>query len=348
MSEMDPSAIAGNQVTTAVEGLSYECYEGAWRGFAPDYRPLPVGRELEWGTYVSITFDAADPGVIKAIYVETPEETIRFAGESALEVEQEEWAVLAQVLGVEPDAFGQPPKIDPDTLTPEEREEWDKNLYSDGHAESLFAYGEAFGRQPAFPVNIDTELAQELYDQAVEKRMASWDQERLWAELEGVGYITGDRDEPRVEVLTRYIDQHPEHREAIRGAVDGSTAYRESWIGPVDSDWRLDPDHRAKLAALQQKLDEVKDEPVTIWEAWGTQKTTLAHVGQMVDVRRVGNEEVILTGRVVGYTDLLGTGGVLQPHPEHGMNYVSGAIRFPQDKDEFAKAMGSYLFRVVK
>lgn len=258
MTEMDPSGIAGNVTRSAtVNYLFHECYEDAWRGCAEDFRPRPVSREISWGHYVEVKFDPADPGVVKAIAVETPEEVLRFAGPKALEVETEEREILARLLGVEPNAFAQPPQVDPDTLTPEEREKWDKNIYPGGHVESLYAFGEAFGRQPMFDVSIDPELARDLYDQALAETLAKWDQERLTAELMGVGFITGDRDEPRVEVLVRHIDEHPEYREAIKAAVED--AIDISTFPTSETIWPHTEEAKAALAVLQQKLANSKE-----------------------------------------------------------------------------------------
>lgn len=85
-----------------------------------------------------------------------------------------------------------------------------------------------------------------------------------------------------------------------------------------------------------------------VWEAWPDQATSLTHIGDKVEVRSVDSDKPLLTGYVVDYTDLLGSGGILQPHPELGMNFVAAAIRFPQDPKEYAKEMGSYLFRVLE
>ena len=108
-----------------------------------------------------------------------------------------------------------------------------------------------------------------------------------------------------------------------------------------------------ELSLIAAKLNSLVDEPekTTVtereWSAWPTQRDSLKHAGEYVDVRRVGDDTIVLTGRVVSYTDLLGSGGILQPHPERGMDYVTKAIRFPQDPREYELQMAGYEFSSV-
>lgn len=77
---------------------------------------------------------------------------------------------------------------------------------------------------------------------------------------------------------------------------------------------------------------------------WRSPEDALQHTGKMVTVYRDG--EVAMTGAVVAYSDLLGGGGVLEPHPERGMDYVTRALPFPSDERSFEDAMSGMIFVV--
>ncbi len=80
-------------------------------------------------------------------------------------------------------------------------------------------------------------------------------------------------------------------------------------------------------------------------EAWLTQADSLKHEGKNVTVFDAKTGKEILRGRVTSYTDLLGSGGILQPDPQRGFDNVKGAIKFPQDPEEFTEQMSRYRFR---
>jgi len=81
-------------------------------------------------------------------------------------------------------------------------------------------------------------------------------------------------------------------------------------------------------------------------EEWSTEEDSLKHIDKTVSVFNAKTGQKILTGKVVGYTDLLGSGGILQPDPEIGFDNVQAAIKFPQDPTEYAREMAKYRFRV--
>ena len=81
-------------------------------------------------------------------------------------------------------------------------------------------------------------------------------------------------------------------------------------------------------------------------ESWPTQAESLKRIGEIVTVVNVDTGEEILTGKVVGYTDLLGSGGILQPDPERWFDHVTAAIRFPQNPTQYAREMARYRFRI--
>ncbi len=82
--------------------------------------------------------------------------------------------------------------------------------------------------------------------------------------------------------------------------------------------------------------------------AWPTQADSLRHEGRNVTVFDAVSGAKILTGIVTSYTDLLGSGGILVPDPKRGLENVQGAIRFPNDPDEYKREMAKYRFRVEK
>lgn len=83
-------------------------------------------------------------------------------------------------------------------------------------------------------------------------------------------------------------------------------------------------------------------------EAWPTQADSLKHIGELVTVLCAKTGEVILTGKVRGYSDLLKSGGILVPHPTKGYDHVVAALRFPPSPEEYEREMASYRFRKVR
>lgn len=81
-------------------------------------------------------------------------------------------------------------------------------------------------------------------------------------------------------------------------------------------------------------------------EQWLTQADSLKHEGKTVTVFDATTGKELLRGEVTSYTDLLGSGGILKPDPKRGFDNVQGAIKFPQNPEEFTRQMSKYRFRV--
>ena len=103
-----------------------------------------------------------------------------------------------------------------------------------------------------------------------------------------------------------------------------------------------------KNAGLGSRSEQAQEK----LEAWPTQEDSTNHIGEIGETVTVFNAETgkeVLTGEVWGYTDLLGTGGIIVPDPVRGFDNVKMAIPFPQNAAKYKKEIGEkYRFRVEK
>lgn len=85
------------------------------------------------------------------------------------------------------------------------------------------------------------------------------------------------------------------------------------------------------------------------WQEWPTPSYAYRHIGQYVEVMNARSHVIVLRGEVVGYTDLLGSGGILEYGPygqDTSGNSLTAAIKFPKNTQDFSAWTKRFRFRI--
>lgn len=102
--------------------------------------------------------------------------------------------------------------------------------------------------------------------------------------------------------------------------------------------------HPIDLAGNSKETSKA-DHRVDRLEKWSTQDI-FCEILVILLLYLMPLQKKVLTGLVLGYTDLLGTGGIVMTDAERGFDNVKVAIPFPQDPEKFKEKMSHYLFQI--